>query len=585
MTQGPEIAGLLKFLDKLEGEAKSCRTRVAGDDKWDTYLDISRGKGWQDKSKNPLFQANFIGNGIERKAALLTENKPELKVSPRRAGLSKTALKLGDTISAGWDEYNIALALESLSHYVQIFGAGGFKIGYDPKADFGRGDMVIGAVDPRNLKIDPAITYSYDTDRAQYMIEESVQSLWDLQDRFPGVGGLVKPDSRVSMFQGASSEVGFVGRMQRIFRSGGGQADGAVPRAYVRDYWFKDPAIDAKNDGARLFPFGRHVIRANNDIILHDVANPYFDGGWPLMLLDGRMDLDHPWGQSEVGALRRIQEAANRIGHMFVENAILSGNTWVLGDTDALSNDAVQKLSNLGAIYIEKRFGRDLQRQPPPPMPPHMLGFVDTAMTLIDFLLGLQEGGATAKGRMEIRSGSMLEGLQSAAQTLVRSQARRLEGFLERLGQKWIARIFQFYTDSRLMTFVGHSGDFDEFTFERDELMQELASEATATVTKRAQGERRPVGIDETKDEILNVARAAWKDFRFKVKPGSSLAATRMQRVQVFAELAKNHIGSVTRVLREVGIDNPEEELQQAFKEAQMFAALSPPGQGGKKTG
>ena len=57
---------------------------------------------------------------------------------------------------------------------------------------------------------------------------------------------------------------------------------------------------------------------------------------------------------------------------------------------------------------------------------------------------GLQDGAMQGKGRVELRSQPQLEGLMQMSQVLIRSQARRLEGFMERCGQKLIGRTFQF---------------------------------------------------------------------------------------------------------------------------------------------
>lgn len=581
-----EEADLLKTLDRMDSEGKAARSKLGGDSDWNLYLDLVRGAGSRDRTRARMFEANLIGNAIERKAALLTEQKPEIYIAPMRSGFKTTAEKLQQTIGAGWDQYNMALQLETLVSMVQTFGAGAFYIGYDPRANHGRGDLAIYPVDPRNFVIDPMVTYSYDTDTAQYLQASSVQSLWDLQMRFPGRGSLVKPDPRVSSFDKNDVQGGrfasILKKARGSFQSGT-RGDGAVPRAFVRDYYFQDPTID---DGRLKYPFGRNVLRAGEDVILEDRANPFFDGGWPYLMLDGRLDLDHPWGGSDVQQIRRIQEGVNRIGHMFVENAILTGNTWVIGDHDALPADQVRKLSNIGGIYLEKKLGRTVERQAPPPMPPHLMGFIQMGMQLVDFLTGLGEGSAGAGKRMEVRSGAQLEGLQHQAQTLVRAQARRLESFLERLGTKWIARIFQFYTDDRLMLTLGADDQFKEFAFERQRLVDELSRQAQQNVQSRAKAEQRIEAVGELQREIEELTQAAWKDFRFKIKPGSSLAMTKQQRALVSADLAKNGIGSRRRVLIDLGVENPDEELAQVAKEMQQFgppAAAQAPSHKGKK--
>jgi hypothetical protein len=93
-------------------------------------------------------------------------------------------------------------------------------------------------------------------------------------------------------------------------------------------------------------------------------------------------------------------------------------------------------------------------------------------------------------------------------------------------------------------------------------------------------------GNKQIRVQFEETLRGAWRDFRFKIQPGSSLASTKMQRAQMFGELAKNGIADPRRVLRELGVENPDEEIKAAIEFMQMRSAagLPPPDQGkGKK--
>jgi hypothetical protein len=586
-----ETRELLNFLDRIDQEATARRNDVVGGDKkWDQYLRVYRGKTTVPVN-NPFFQANIIGVEIERKAATLAENKPELRVSARRDGIKATADILQRTIRADWDEQNVSGTLETGCLHMGIFGSQVLGIQWDRTKNYGLGGLMVFPIDPRNFRMDPAITYPDNLDDAQYVIVDSLEPLANIRRNYPGVGVNVPPDPRASLFptNDSPNRTGFLGKTMDVLRGRGGSTPnqgGAMPRGYIREYWIKPWQLD--DGGQLIFPWGRHVIRGGSDVILHDGPNPYFDGAWPFVMCNGRTDPDHPWGRSEVEGLRRIGEAVNRLGHLFVDGTIRSGNPKVIMDNDALTNDEKNKLSNIGAILINKRFGREIKYEAPGAMPTHFLDFIKFAMMMVDVLTGMSD--STAGGRKEIRSGAMLEGLQTAAQVLVRQQARRVEGMLERLGQKWISRIFQFYTDDRLMTML-EGPEFQQYQFERQKLIQELVGEASGTVQKKIVGEQQEIlkqgGVpkiasDEERqqrlrDEITNTLKAAWKDFRFKITPGSSLSNTRTQRAMLYGELAKNGLMSPLRVLREVGVDNPEEEIAEAIKYLQMRQAAGLP--------
>lgn len=593
-TNTPEEKKLLTFLDQLDDEAKANQTAAVGDGKWDQCLQIFRGKQTV-PINNPYFQANIVGTEVERKAATLSENKPELRIMPRRDGVHATAQILQQYIRADWDEQNVSDALEMGCLHMGIFGSTIFGIQWNRNANYGLGALEIYAIDPRSFRIDPSVIYPKDIDKAQYLIVDSLEPLADIRRDYPGKGSAVPSDPRSSLYPAGKtpSKRGIVRAAMEVLRSRGGQdaaSAGPLPRGYIREYWFKDPNVDDK--GYLFFPSGRQVIRGGNDVILHDGTNPYFDGRWPFEMCNGKVDPDHVWGRSEVEGLRRLQEAVNRLGHIFVDGTVRSGNPKVIMDNDAIDTDQANKLSNIGSLIIRKRFGRELQYHPPGDMPSHFLDFIKFAMYLVDVLTGMADS-TQARGRTEVRSGAMLEGLQTQAQVLVRQQARRLEEMLERLGQKWISRVFQFATDDRLMSML-ESQTFVEYQFERQKLLTELVQEAGILANKKLDEEREKAGIlyEEPpkqykdavlKDEIVRCLKVAWRDYRFKVTPGSSLSSTKTQRAMLFGELAKNGLASPKRVLRELGVDNVDEELKEAMEFAQQRQAAGLPMPGAKE--
>lgn len=593
MATDPKTRSLLAFLDRLDDEAKQKREATTEAKRYESFLRIYRGKQTT-PANNPFFQANLVGVEIDRKAATLAENKPEMRVTPRRDGIKDTAEILERVIKADWDEQNFSGTLENGALHMGIFGTMIVGIQWDRSARYGLGGLQVYLIDPRNFRMDPAIVEADRLDDAQYIIVDSLQPLSKIRREYPGKGSTVPEDPRSSLFPSDTGAKSVTSRAMNLLRnalSPGDRTGGAIPRGYIREYWIADPTLD--DSGNVVFPYGRQVIRGGNETILTDGPNPYFDGTWPFSMCNGKLDPDHPWGRSEAEGLRRLQESVNRIGHLFVDGTIRSGNPRVIMDSDALSADEKNKLSNVGAIMINKRFGRDVRWDPPTPMPPHMLDFIRFTMQLFDVLTGMNDGSQMS-GRTELRSGAMLEGLQTQAQVLVRQQARRVESFLERLGQKWISRIFQFYTDDRLLSWM-EGQQFIKFAYERKSLVQELAIEAAKAVAQRREKEaaaQQMMGLPyaeptgdaadrELRQQIEETLRAAWRDFRFKIVPGSSLSGTKMQRAMVFGELAKNGLASPLRVLRELGVEDPEEEMSEAmqYMQARQDAGIPPPDQ------
>ena len=559
--EGPEKS-LLNWLDRLDREGELWRN-AADQEIWRKDAESYLGRRYITHA--PKFSANVIRPVVDRRNALLTENKPNVKILPWRDGLTAVSNILEQLFDADWHASSMQLALEEMVQLASIFGSAGLDTPWNPSAHFGQGAFDPVVLDPRQVGFDPLVRRARYLDKAQYIWIETVKNIWDIQREYPGRGMLVRPDRNVSTIVTATGNpnnqllqqlsTSFHARMEKL-------EEGPIPRKICREYWVRDPRT--KPDGKLEMPLGRNIERAGT-VILEDAQNPYWDGLWPVLWFDLKSDIDSLWGRSEVESLRYIANAINRIGDMFVDNAILGGNLVVVADADAITNETRNRLTNAAALIIPKKFGRSLEFRPPPQMPPHMLGFVQWALSFIDYLCGLQDAGMQGKGRVEMRSGIQLEGLQNAAQTLIKASARRLEDFLERFGQKWMARIFQFATGKRLYYMLGQNDEYKQWTFNYGELQTEFQN-----ILKQ---DSQPT---DKADALREMMRTAWMQFAFKISPLSSLASNKIARAQMLAQLAETGRFPFGEVLRNLGYENGKDLQAQAAQEAAQYGPPQP---------
>jgi hypothetical protein len=578
---GDDERRLLQWLESIEREGKEWRDRQ-DNGKWDKYIQLYRAE-----RKGPAtvpFQADVIPATLRRRNALLTENKPSFEVMPRATGAMATAKVLRESINAWWHQYDMEGAIEEMVSIATPLGAAGMSCPYRPDGDFGMGSCEPVVRDPRATLIDPIVRRPRDLDNAQYLRFETVLPLWEIQKKYPR-GMLVKADGE--LFSSGSRRI--TGSPERASGKGAGSGPtsyrdtirrletGPIPRKRVRSYLIRDPQTDKA--GQLRFPRGREIVVAG-DVILQDHENPNWDGLWDLCWFEVTPDLDTPWGRSDVEALRYLSAAINRIGAQFVSNTILMGNSRVVYDHDALDPATINRLNNSDALLIPKKFSRNVDWQPPVPMPPHFLQFISFAMRLVDYLVGMQDGQMEGKGRVELRSGAQLEGLQNAAQVLIRSAARRLEAFLERFGRNLISRFFQYYQQDRIMLDLGPDGDYQQYQFERAKLDAQMRQNAMSLSMDR--GELDP---EKFQQHFREQMEEAWQSFAFKVQPLSSLAATKVARAQLFMELVEGGMMPRTLLLEQVGFSNGDELMQKAHAEAIKFGPPQPPKKKpGKKT-
>jgi len=577
---------------------------------WDRNVGVVRGELWPDKSSRPVFLANLISPTVRRKAGLLVESKPGLDVRTRRSGLGVTADVLRHTSEAVLDEQNVSMVWETLAYYLAAFGCGFWKIGYDPMASFGEGDIALPDVDPRLMLIDPAIRRATDIQRSQYLIEESVVPYSWVRERFPRTSADVEPDADIKYETNDTHKISWYERLiDKVRRTAGAHAneESAVPRVYLQECWVADASM---NGDKRIYPGGRRIWLTGDDVILnpnvdhpedpvYGQSNPFWDGQWPYVMLDNEPDLDHPFGHAEVEALRKLNEAFNAVGHM-TTRTLIKNVPYIIADAGSIDAATLQDLKELEEVLIEKTPGRSVDRVAPTQPTATNISFMQLMITLIEMYAGLNDGALQGKGRVELRSQPQLEGLQQASQVLIRAQARRLESMIERGGQLLISRLFQYYTSDRILTYID-SNTVKQYEFQKDKLRDEIIALAASQVEAKAIEETNanleagqslkkalvPAKLDH--DQILQAIRGAWRLFRFKVIPFSTLASTKIQRAMLLEQLVA--MGAIPQALatKEAGFDNPEELMQQRAEELKKMTEMgipppAPPGKdGGKK--
>lgn len=546
---------VVKFLTRIDEEADaSVRDRHKV---WEENIKQVKGDQWRFK-RAPFFLANVIKNQVRRKVATLTESKPQIQVRARRPNLDKSSSILYNCSKAIFDRNHTDDAIYRVSQFGMTMGCAFMGIFHNKIHD----DIDLVFIDPRRVRLDPMITAAADLDQAQYIRLDTVLPLHQIKTAFPGHGARVVPDERLSSFTPSTRTSRSLypmtaGSLPRPYRHGSPTKVGAIPRAEIREYWIKDPQLN--HLGNELFPGGRHIIRCGN-VVLVDEVNSYLDGAWPLEMFEWDVDYESPYGLDEVQDLRRIQEALNRIGDSWVHNILIGSNFRIVADLDALDPDQWDKLDNEAGLIIRKKPNRTIEYQPPVPADPSTPGYLEGLIRLCDLLTG----NSDAQGKSAVQGSAALEGLQMARQTLVRSVARRLESMLERVGQKVISRIFQYYTSDRVLFQLGPNRDWIAYTFERQRLLQDDAGKVR---------------------DAKEIAKM-YRDFRFMVSPLSSLALTRVQRTMAALQLraATGVAPSVRRILQEADFGDPDELMREGLEELKSLPPPPPPkGRGGRQ--
>lgn len=502
-----------KFLEELDQEMDDYKENYVSKD-WEGVPDFFRGKSHWHKDRpshkvSPVL--NFLRQMIERKTSQMTDTKPFITVLPYYDPLQRVADALEDIIASKWAEQSLDMTLTDVIFYSELFGGSGTNTTHNKELLWGKGDSTFELIDPRNLNFDPACTSSYFIDRCEYVRIDAIKAQSLLKYLYPSHASNIESDAPFDFYTPERKNYDRKGRIiKKVINRVKGKSNGVIGRSRLREYWIQDRTLSG---GKLVYPGGRHIIVAGGAIV-KDEANPYWDGRFPVDFLDWHRNPDSAWGDSELEDLKQLQVLLNKLVAVIIENGIMQSNGIWIGDNNALKPDEWNKLDNVPGLKVKKKPGSELRRESGTVVPPTVFSTIQYLENAIEKLSGNTEvvsGGAPG----EVKSGIAIEALQQAAMAIVRLKARAVESLLERIGQKMISRIFQFEGGDRQMWRMKNDKDFEAFKYMSDLLK----------------------GKDKDAQKFLKDKKSAFKNFLFKVRPGSSMAMNKWQEASLAMQL------------------------------------------------
>ncbi len=535
------LAARLKLMRREARQAKMVHTRD-----WGLYGGFYRGNNHWTR-KMPSWKVpgsiNFVQQLVERKAALLTDAKPIIRIMPNLAlnatptqkeQAEDTSQILTKIIESVWYEHSLDQRLARAVVYAEVFGGVGIKTDID--LDRGRtgADPTFFVIDPRALGFDPHVYASEDLYRCEYMYVDDIRSTGSLKVKY---GNHVRPSGKYAASGTLDSDSSLRSKIRNLMGNGEATAaSSAIDRTEITSFYLKDYTMDAYMK--REFPNGRYVLVGDEIQILADkpLEDEYLDGQSPLDFMEWHFDLNSVWGFGDVELYKAPQDMFNKLISTIVENASLMTNNIWMGDADALAPEDWKKLTNAPGGHVKVRPGRRLERVGPPALSPGLFNLLNLMMGGLEKLSGIPPG---LEGRQpgQIASGVGLDSMNFAAQTVVRFKARQLESLLMRVGQKLIARIFQHMDDYRVFNLVGDADKVLKYHWERK--------------------------------KHLTDPEFSFRDFSFSIVPGSSLSSSKFQKGQQAMQLFQlGLIKNPQRVLE--AMEDPD--AQDIQKENEMIS-------------
>ncbi len=394
----------MHYLNSLYTEGAA--HRAVASKGWENAIKTVRGETWPARRPKYKISAvmNFLGQIVERKAALLTDSRPTILVTSRKSKDDPLCELFQKTIEGILEEHSFEQKVTEFVMFEEYFGSAFFNTCFDSALDYGKGDIDLVTIDPRCFIFDPFVARSWNLKYGEYCCLETVRPTELLCEQHRER----RDDIKADISTGTAKPDSLVHKLRQLFqfdKDSPNQKTSVIPRSIVRDWWIRDRTT--MRGKTLAFPNWRHTIIAGG-VPVEDGANPYLDGDLPFDMMEWGFNVDSAYGQNEVDPLENPQIMFNKLLAGILENANLMGNGIWIGDKDALSKEGWDRLSNEPGRHVQVKQGRTLRREPGVSLPAHTLQTLELLINGLEKLSGITE---VTEGRKpgQVTSGVAIE--------------------------------------------------------------------------------------------------------------------------------------------------------------------------------
>ncbi len=476
---------------------------------------------------------------------------------------------------AWWVNTFADLKLADVIKYAAGIGTGYCEVAWDASAGGGAGDIVLRALDPRDvLPIRPQLNGSVQD--WEGVVIRCAKSPGELKVRFPDKAHRIVADNQPSItartWTRARRLMSLVISPSAVDAANQGNARNAPKQmptcdlytVYMKDRrlstdieprimgdprttwsytvyptgWLKVPDGEdsfgqpkfrkATIKDSQLYPRGRMII-ATKKAVLYDGPNPYWHGMFPV----AKMCLDPwPWtllGLGLVHDIIPIQDALNEVINGLLDYIKKHLRPAVVADKKAVANSDWSRIdSRVAGIKLKTNpsAGKGIEFVSPEPLPEYVFNMLQFLTGEMDYHAGTANLNALAQLN-QVPGENTIEALQEAQSPVIRLKGRLLEYFLREIGEMVKANFFQFYNLPRRVSMLGDAGIvFNDFDFDPGSLVPGLSKQDDGYSWE----------LDKSRPRA---DRAQWfhKNFTFTITPNSLLALSQTTRKLMYMQL------------------------------------------------
>lgn len=415
-------------------------------------------------------RVNYCWVTTEVKLPFMTQNMPRVNFISFEQGpeAEERAERMSKLVgNALWHKLEINFVSDDSCWDAMVYDAGFYKVGYDPDAEDGVGELFATSVEPFKTLPDP---YTKNHQKGRYFIHIEPYPVDELRAMYPKYANQIGPDKAISQI--LFEERKFAERTPTA-RSGivTEHTQFETERAFKKEYWLSPKICDQKviEEGEQdpktgeveklpKYRLGRMITTINDAVIIEDKPNPYAHGKFPFVQQIMHKVGNELWGMGDIEQVIPLQDALN---HAYQQLDDIISQTANIGWTvdPSLGEKNIRELAKkLGIPGVLKVVPLDkIRADVPGQVPQYLVTRIQDIIQRIYEITGISEI-LQGSGRVTHRTARGIERLFEAGTTRIGKSIQYYERALQEVALMMAALVNQFYTEDRVHAIIGGNG-------------------------------------------------------------------------------------------------------------------------------
>jgi len=349
----------------------------------------------------------------------------------------------------------------------EIYDAGFLKVGFDPEANYGEGEVFVEPMDIFKMFPDPL---GRTLKQGRFVCHLDIYPVETLKLKYPQYAKYIKEDPGASELIYESRKWQERSPRVQVFTS---DAKVKTPRAFLKEHWISPEMCNqgTKNDkGEPLYKYGRLVTMLNDKLPLSDRPYVYEHGGPPYVKIVSNIVSNEFWGMGDIEQIIPLNDTLNHRIQQFEDIANKCANLgWTVHPN--AGKKAIKQLETKGMMpgLLKVIPPEMIKPDTAPQIPEAIFNEIQQLMIMIERVSGISD---IMQGRGDVRQRTArgIERLFEAGSSRISLSVKNFEDGYSELAYQVGSLVQQCYGEDRKIVIASGGEALDRFTIGPDNL-------------------------------------------------------------------------------------------------------------------